>query len=147
MCLIPDEPGETHFPVGAGCSQDSLGSSPARIQWENLRLCPEMGAQIPRCTLRSGTSGCVGRRHPRAWPQPPVSSPEASVGHKTEGPRGMDPPYGQGRDFPPTGQVVGNNDFIPSGRPTRKMEFEAEGPSDSSLAKTLQSPPAHQQAA
>ena len=46
------------------------------------------------------------------------------------------------RDSPPMGCVVGNNDFIPSRRPTRKMEFEVGGDTDSRLAVMVISSPA-----
>ena len=37
---------------------------------------------------------------------------------------------------------MGNNDFIPSRKPTRKMEFEVGGDADSRLAVTVISSPA-----
>lgn len=54
----------------------------------------------------------------------------------------MDPPFWAHRDSPPMGCVVGNNDFIPSRRPTGKTEFEVGGDTDSRLAMIVISSPA-----
>lgn len=71
MCLIPDVPSEAHFPVRAGCSQDSLDSSPTDavgeaqalsragctgpqtdVKVRDLRLC---GEKMPTGVAKAGT--------------------------------------------------------------------------------------------
>lgn len=52
---------------------------------------------------------------------------EASAVCRAEGLRGIDPPSWAGQGFPTAGWTVGHNDFIPSGRPTGKMECRVGG--------------------
>lgn len=119
---FPDVPGKTRIPARADCSQDNLGSVPAGIQWEKLRLCPEVSAQSLRCSLRIQTSGCVGEKTPMGVAEAVTLPVEASVVCKAEGLRGTDPPFWAGKGFPTTGWTVGHNDFIPSRTPTGKIE-------------------------
>lgn len=142
---FPDVPGKTRIPVRADCSQDNLGSVPTRIQWEKLRLCPEVGAQSLRCSLRTRTSGCVGEKTPVGVAEAVTLLAEASAVCRAEGLRGTDPPFWAGQGFPAAGRTVRHNDLTPSGRPTGKIECGVGGDSDGRQGMAIRAPSALQQ--